>query len=209
MALFTVWRELNAGPLRDESDLLAKRSIALQKLAPDVVWLGSYVIETPARPASLCAYDAPDESRLESALARSALPAGEIRAADLFLSEDYIPDELNKMPPGGGMYIISRQFPPETSAEEVEAAAFRSAHCLGFDRDISWTRSFWDDERKFSRCIYLATSTEAIQLHARRARIPCDAIDPALEICPQDWEHLYLSEQLPIPSEERLTAYRR
>jgi len=69
------------------------------------------------------------------------------------------------------------------TGKDLEIAGARSASVADaeFADDIRWIRSYALAEKDGTVgtiCIYQATSPEAIEAHARRAELPCDAIIP-------------------------------
>ncbi|MFN0146297.1 MAG: nickel-binding protein [Dehalococcoidia bacterium] len=77
------------------------------------------------------------------------------------------------------------------------AFVLRSATCLAYEPRLSWVRSFWDDERKESHCVYWATEPAWLIRHARNSRIPCDEVTKVGENHPSQWAHIYDDFGLP------------
>ena len=187
MQTYTLWRELDPAMDDAERESTTLRAIGGLEWYPDVRWLHSWVINEPERLQSLCVYEGPDRETVERASTRCRVPFVEVRETRLFLPDDYLADEQNRPLPGKPYFMITRQYPADLSEDELNAAAFRSGHCLAYEENIYWLRSYWDEERKFSRCIYQATDEERIRRHARIARLPCDAIDVVTEDRPENW----------------------
>ena len=94
--------------------------------------------------------------------------------------------------PGAKLFLVRRQMPANTSDDELEAIALRSAKCLNeMFPSVRWERSFWDPERRQSAGIYFAPSAEMIWEHARAVRINCESVDEIIEALPWEWEDIY------------------
>ncbi len=191
MALFTLWRELDHTMDEAERENMTIRSIGSLEWYPGVHWLHSWVIDEPGRLESLCVYEGPNQQKVEEASMRCSVPFVEVREAQIFLPGDYLADEWNQPLGDKPFFMITRQHAADLTEDELNAAAFRSAHCLGFEQNIFWVRSYWDDERKSSRCVYQATGEGVIRAHAELARIPCDRIDRVTEARPESYAWAY------------------
>jgi hypothetical protein len=103
-------------------------------------------------------------------LARRLQGEGACRTEDAFGFGDRIRRDMSRLPD-----------------EEREGAGFRAAACLLKFRDLTWLRSYYDEGRQHSTCLYWATSVEQIRQHAEAASIPCDRITEVVEMLPDDF----------------------
>jgi hypothetical protein len=72
------------------------------------------------------------------------------------------------------------------SDEEFDAAALRAITCLAAYPEITWLRSFYDEEKGQLTCVYQTEQPEKIPEHAAAAHIPCDAVHLVREFTPAD-----------------------
>jgi len=82
-------------------------------------------------------------------------------------------------------FRIDRQFPPETTDDDIDAAALRNDTCLRLYPQLKWIRSFYDPAAKRSLCIYETEEPELIWKHARQARLPCESVTEVVEWLPE------------------------
>lgn len=81
------------------------------------------------------------------------------------------------------LYTIRREL-PDTTPEDIDAAAARAVMCAYEFEGLRWLRSYWDAERQAMLCVYEAAGPDQVRDHARRARIPCDEIREVEEVLP-------------------------
>ena len=79
------------------------------------------------------------------------------------------------------LYLIERDFSGFT-LPEIEAAAVRGRLCSIYFEGINWVRSFFDEARYLSRCIYEATTPNEAREHAHAGGLPCDHVRAVSEI---------------------------
>lgn len=197
MPLYTIWRHVDPSLTDVELEALLSRAIGSTAIYPGVLWQRSYQWDGGDQLHSLCVYEAPSIAAIEQHLRRCAVPFSETREVTEVFAEDHVPPQLNQPPPGSALFVITRTMPPGTTAAELDAAIFRSASCMGGVPGISWERSFWDEERNRSRCVYRATNPELIRQHAELSRIPCDEIQEVTEQLPSNWADWFDAHGLP------------
>jgi len=189
MPLYAIFRQFPGELSEEESGAVAFRAITGQPYYPGVAWDRTY--SHTESPGSLCIYAGDSAADVAGHSTYCGIPFSEVREVELFLPEDFMAPEHNLAPSNGRLYVIQRTMPSDTTRAEVEAAALMSATCLSGYPTIRWERSFWDQERVRSHCVYLATSPEEIRRHAASAHIPCDTITPVEEVLPAQFEHVY------------------
>lgn len=74
------------------------------------------------------------------------------------------------------------------SREQRDAAGIQAKMCVLWYQEMSWLRSYFNEETGWMTCIYAARSAEDIRAHARAAGIPCNAIHPVDEVLPEQVE---------------------
>jgi hypothetical protein len=196
MPLYAIRRQIDATLPEEELDALTMRAIGSSAEYRGVLWQRSYQWSDAPTSHSLCIYEAPSVDAIREHARRCTVPFNEIREVTEYLGSDHVIPEDNE-PPGDGVYfLITRTMPADTTAEELDAAVLRSGSCMG-NFDISWVRSYWDDDRKRSSCIYLAPEAELIRKHAELARIACDSIQEVTEQLPSEFASLYDAFGLP------------
>jgi hypothetical protein len=73
------------------------------------------------------------------------------------------------------------------SEEEFDATALRAVACLAMFPELTWLRSYYDDERGQLTCIYQTDQPEKIPEHAAAAYIPCDAVHEVRQFLAEDF----------------------
>lgn len=82
------------------------------------------------------------------------------------------------------MYAILRRNGWRTAADLEEAAGRSTVEGDAMPDDIAWIRSYVLEEADGTVgtvCIYMASSPEAVQEHAKRADLPADEIIPVAD----------------------------
>lgn len=191
MPTFAIWRELDPALNQEEREELTFQLLIAASFFPSVKWSRSYVIDEPGRLQSLCVYEAPVKRLISNFSSCFAVPYSEIREVNETLPDAYIPAEMNRVPDGGRLYMIDRQFPVDTTDDDLEAIGMRAAFCCSVMPEISWVRSYWDPARKSGRCIYWATDPAHLRIHSERTPMPSDDIEEVVEELPSNWAGLY------------------
>ena len=204
MPTFAISRECDPALSLQEREMLTIQLIIGSSFMPSVHWIRSYAIERPDRLASVCVYEAPTKSILSTFSRCWPVPFTEIREVRESLPDDFVAPESNRAPEGSRLYMIQRQFPADLTEDELGAVGMRAAFCASMISGISWVRSYWDEERKFSRCFYRAISPAFLEDHARRTVMPVDAIDEVHESGPSSFSGLYDGFGLPLHWESPL-----
>ena len=196
MPRFIVLREFPPGLSQSEGEANVARGITGSVLFPAVRWQGTYGVSTPERIHGFCVFEAPSFETVAEHARYCRVPYTEIREVD-----EVDPRTFPNVGIDGsgvaGLFLVKRTFPPGVSDEELEVTSFRSANCLSGFPGLWWERSYWDIERKVSRCLFRAPNAGAIRAHAERVRMPCDTVEEVTFVDPADWGWLYDAFDLP------------
>lgn len=192
MPLFAVSRVLDHSMIAADREAQMSRTIVTLGLFPGVDWLRSFVIDEPGRWESICLYEGPTAEDVAYRTTYCRVPFREVRPVIEVLPEGYGLVDQPRPGPDAKLYLVRRQMPEGMSASELEALTFRAANCLSeIFPGVRWERSFWDEERRQSACIYFAPSAELLWRHANVVRINCESVEAVTEALPWEWEGVY------------------
>lgn len=190
MPKFIVLREFPPNVSQSEGEANVARGITGSVHFPFVRWHGTYGVSTPERIHGFCVYDAPSFEAIAEHAHYCRVPFTEIREV-AEVDPPTFPTVGVEDAPATRLFLVRRTMAPEISDEELEATSFRSANCLTGFPGLWWERSYWDPERKVSRCLFRAPDARVVRAHAERVRIPCDSVEEAIFNNPADWAWLY------------------
>ncbi|MGD9934426.1 MAG: nickel-binding protein [Dehalococcoidia bacterium] len=190
MPQFIVLREFPPGLSQSEGEANIARGITGSVHFPFVRWHGTYGVSTPERIHGFCVFDAPSFEAMAEHAHYCRVPFTEIREVDEVDPRTF-PTAGIEVPAYGSLFLIERRMDPALNDDELEALSFRSANCLNGFPGLGWELSYWDAERRVSRCIFRSPAPALIQEHASRVRVPCDSIEEVTFVDPADWGWLY------------------
>jgi hypothetical protein len=200
MPLFTLWREFDPTLDEEAREAIMVRTISAATWFPSVRWIRSYFVDEPGRLNTLCVYEGPTLDLVRQHTLHCRVPFIHIREA-----EERLPDStlaltsrsIGAVPDGRPLFMVKRSFPRGISEAELGGAWMRTAQCAAEIPSLSWVRSYWDDERKESACVFLAPDKATIGEHIRRSRVPADSVEQVGENHPALWAHVYDSLGIP------------
>ncbi len=196
MPLFLVVREFPPGLSEADSEANFARGITGSFHYPEVRWHGTYGVSTPDRIHGFCVFEAPSAGALLAHAQYCGVPFVEIREV-AEVDPRTFPTVGVEVPAEGTLFLVERRMDPALSDDELEALSFRSANCLAGFPGLGWERSYWDAERKVSRCIFRSPASALVREHATRVRMPCNSVEDVTFVDPAAWAWLY--DQFGLP----------
>jgi len=192
MPQFIVLREFPPGLTPAQGEANVARGITGSVHFPSVRWHGTYGVSSPERIHGFCVFDAPSLEAMTAHAHYCRVPFTEIRevsAVDPAANPAF--DDAGRAGATGPLFLIRRDFDRAVTDDDLESLTFRSANCIGSYPGLWWERSYWDDGRKVSRCLFRAPNAGVIRAHAERVRMPCGAVEEVTFVDPADWGWLY------------------
>ncbi|MEX2229547.1 MAG: nickel-binding protein [Dehalococcoidia bacterium] len=202
MPLYTILRQVDASLSDAELDALVGRMIGGAIQFEGVRWQRSYTWDGGEAVHSMCVYEGPSLEAVRRHSELCAVPFSEIREVIEYLPTLHPEAAHGRASADANFYLVTRRLPLDTAPGEPDAPLFRSATGLA-SPGISWIRSFWDDEWRRFRSIYVASHASLIETHARLSGIRCDEILRVDEQLPSDWVAWYDAMGAPRHWEEQ------
>jgi len=84
------------------------------------------------------------------------------------------------------LYRVDRRM-GALSADDLDAAVFRSLACLPHFQGLVWLRSYHDAAAGQLTCYFEAARPDDIRQHAEMAHVPCDAVAEVTEYLPDGY----------------------
>ncbi len=190
MPLFNLWRVLDHALNQGEREGISVRAIGACEWFPGVRWQRSFFVDEAGRLVSLCVYEGPTLEAVRDQSVRCAVPFMEIRQVTALAPPGRDgPGPLD----GEQLYMVERQFAAGIDTGAIEQA-LRSARNL---HRVTWLRSYVDAERRSTRCVLDAPSSEAVERHAHANGLPYAVIEAVGENHPSSWADVYDGFGLP------------
>jgi hypothetical protein len=202
MPLFTLAREFDPGMSEAAREEIMVRTISAATWFPEVRWIRSYYVDEPGRLETLCLYEGPTLDLVRQHTLHCRVPFNQIREV-----EERLPATTIALTPEGAnesvgaetraLFMVRRTFPIDITAAELGSAWMRTAQCATEIPDLSWVRTYWDDELKQSSCIFQAPKKATVEEHIWRSRLPAESVDQVGENHPALWADVYDSFGIP------------
>ena len=202
MPLYALAREFDQGLDQAAREEIMVRTICAATWFPTVRWIRSYFVDEPGRLTSLCLYEGPTLDLVRKHTLHTRVPFTHIREVEERLPEAtiaLIPEKPTSEgnPEERPLFMVRRSFPPGITEAELGSAWMRTAQCAAEIAELTWVRTYWDDELKRSSCIFLAPDRATVEDHVRRSRLPADSVEQVGENHPALWAEIYDSFGLP------------
>ena len=191
MPMFTLTRRFDEAWTERDFEKMTRRAIAGLHWSPPVYWHRSYGIDQDGAVAGFCVYETESLRTIQQQQRICWVPFTEAQEVEEACGAASGRGR-SEAPEGLSLFLVERTFEPRTLL----------AHIVRFNTssqtdDVVWIRSFWDADRKHSRCIFAAHDAEAVRAAISNAPGCVAHILPVLEEHPSAWAEMY--DQLGVP----------
>ncbi len=201
MRLFALQRNFDPEWTDEDFDRMARRAIGGLNWHPPVVWHRSFGIDLPGPATGFCVYESESMRNLKQQQQICWVPFTEVReveeaagaASGLGLYEP---------PAGTSLFLVERVFDAPVSLARV-ADGNRDAAT----DDVQWVRSYWDAERRHSRCLFAAPDAESVRDGLSEGTVTL--LVPVLEDHPSAWVDIFDRAGVPRSWERETTTTER
>lgn len=189
MRLFALQRNFDPSWTDDDFERMMRRAIGGLHWDPPVFWRRSYGVDLPGAVRGFCVYESDSLRTIREQQNMCWVPftdAQEVEEACGAAAGNgrYEPPE------GASLFLVERTFErPMSLARLVESnvSAQRA--------EVIWVRSYWDAERRHSRCVFAAPDMVAVTAALESGTV--SFVAPVLEEHPSAWVDIY--DQAGVP----------
>lgn len=142
--------------------------------------------------SGFCIYRGPDARELGIQQRLCALPFDEIREVEEVNGAAAGPG-IDEAPEGWSLYLVERTFLDGATGRLIEV---NGPHAEG-SQGVLWLRSYWDPERRSSRCIFAAARRDAVREAVMLSPVGIDRLTRVSTVHPSMWAEIY--DRLGLP----------
>jgi hypothetical protein len=199
--IYTIRRTWGAEALQEDSEMVHVRVIAASYSDPLFLWIRSFGREIPGGGEGICIYEGPGDRELAVQQRLCGLPVDEItEAEELVGSASH--RGVDAAPEGWELYWAIRHF--QDGGKDAVVAA--NQPFLAEGGGALWLRSFWEQRRSTSVCIFAAASEQAAAAAVETPGARLEQFAKVETDHPSFWAHMYDTMGLPRHWEEAMPA---